>query len=118
AMAVKTPIAFLALLGLGGWLCWTRRARLAYLLPLAFSLGILMPAMTSHVNIGLRHVLPVYIGFSIMAAFGVVQLAQWSRTAKWAGAALALMMLWMVAAGAISHPDYLAYFNEFAGPEP
>src|SRR6185436_14514077 len=34
-----------------------------------------------------------------------------------AGGALALV-LWMAISGALSHPDYLAYFNEFAGREP
>jgi hypothetical protein len=85
---------------------------------LAFSLGILLPAMAGHVNIGVRHILPVYIGFSIVAAVAVVQLARWERTRKWAGIVVGLLLLWMAVSGAISHPDYLAYFNELVGSEP
>jgi len=39
------------------------------------------------------------------------------RRPKLAWLALALP-LWMIVSGAFSHPDYLAYFNEFAGSEP
>ena len=89
ALAVKTPLAFLFLLGLGAWLtvlaaawrlaCQGRACRPT---PWAFSLGILVPAMTSPVNYGIRHVLPVYMGFSIVAALAVVHLA---KTGKWSG---------------------------------
>jgi hypothetical protein len=119
ALAFKTPLAFLLLLGLGKWVCWQKRRRVAYWLPWAFSLGILAPAMTSPVNYGVRHVLPVYMGFSIVAALAVVRLAQWSQARKWAGiAAAGALVLWMGVSGAIRHPDYLAYFNELAGSEP
>jgi hypothetical protein len=117
-LAVKTPIAFLLLLALGVWVGWRRRAESAYRLPLAFSLGILIPGMTSHVNIGVRHILPIYLGFSILAASGLVLLKEWERTRKWAGIAAALLVVWMAASGARSHPDYLAYFNELVSSEP
>ena len=114
ALAVKTPLAFLFLLGLGGWLT-VRAGHARPLLPWAFSLGILAPAMTSPVNYGVRHVLPVYMGFSIVAALAVVRLVQ---TGKWARVAAGALVLWMAVSGAIRHPDYLAYFNELAGSEP
>ena len=117
-LSVKTPIAFLLLLFLGACLCWKRRASVRYLAPIAFSIGILAPAMNGHVNIGVRHILPIYLGFSVIAAVGLLQLAEWSDTRKWAGAAAALLVLWLAGAGAIHHPDYLAYFNEFAGSHP
>jgi 4-amino-4-deoxy-L-arabinose transferase-like glycosyltransferase len=117
-LAVKTPIAFLLLAGFGACLCWARRAQLAYWLPLAFSLGILAPSMTSHVNIGLRHILPIYIGLSIVAALAVTWLAQRAQTEKWAGVAASVLVLWLAGAGAARHPNYLAYFNEFVGDHP
>src|SRR5205823_1592497 len=51
AIAVKTPLAFLSMLLLGGALAWRYR-RMAWLLPLAFSLGVLLPAMQGRINIG------------------------------------------------------------------
>jgi len=117
-LSVKTPIAFLLLLGLGLWLCWRRRAAVRYVVPLAFSIGMLAPAMNGHVNIGVRHILPIYIGFSVIAAVGLRQLAEWSDRRKGAGVAAVALLLWLAGSGAIHHPDYLAYFNEFAGSHP
>jgi hypothetical protein len=106
-LAVKTPLAFLILAGIGVRLAWRQRSRLEYLLPIAFSLAILIPGMTSHVNIGVRHILPIYLGLSITAAAGLLELVRRFR----AGAAI--LVLWMAVSGALAHPDYLAYFNEF-----
>src|ERR1041384_1271842 len=87
-------------------------------MPLAFSLGVLVPAMTSPVNYGVRHVLPIYLGFSLIAARGVLQMMEWARSRKlWGVAALALGV-WIVVSGASHHPDYLAYTNEFVASHP
>src|SRR5205085_12510447 len=118
ALAVKTPIAWLLLLIYGAALCLARRARVVYLLPLAFSLGILLPSMTSHVNIGLRHILPIYVGLSILAAVGLASLIERAQTARWAGVAAVALVGWLTVTGAMRHPDYLAYFNEFAADHP
>jgi 4-amino-4-deoxy-L-arabinose transferase-like glycosyltransferase len=117
-LAVKTPLPFLALLLYGAWLCFRKQANRWVCLALAFSLGILIFSLFSRINIGVRHILPVYIGFSIVAAAGMLRLLDLSRTAKWAGWALGLLLLWMVATSAFSHPDYLPYFNALAGDEP
>jgi hypothetical protein len=104
------------LLAWGAYLCWQNRRKVAYLLPLAFSLGILLPAMTSHVNIGVRHILPIYIGFSIMAGRAGAFACQLHR--KPAAIVLVLLLLWLALTGAIHHPDYLSYFNELVGSQP
>jgi hypothetical protein len=110
-LAVKTPIAFLLLAILGVYCCCKRPFEVRYLLPLALSIGVLIPAMTSHVNIGVRHILPIYIGLSIATAIAIVELAE----RKWGGAAAMLLVAWLAITGVIHHPDYLAYFNEFVG---
>ena len=113
-LAVKTPIAFLLLTGVGAWVCFAKRKQTVYWLPPAFSLGILLPSMTSHVNIGVRHILPVFAGFSIVAALGVSRL----MAGRWTAIAAGVLVLWMAVSGALAHPDYLAYFNELAGDRP
>jgi hypothetical protein len=118
ALAVKMPIAFLVLAGLGIFVCLRKRARLIYLFPLAFSLGILLPAMAGRVNIGIRHIEPIYIGLSIIAALGLVQLLQWPRAGGAAVLTAGLLVIWMVISVAAYHPDYLTYFNAFAGKHP
>jgi Dolichyl-phosphate-mannose-protein mannosyltransferase len=118
ALAVKTPIAFLVLLASGLVIGWKRRPRLPWLLTVAFALGVLVPSMMGHINIGVRHILPVYLAFSILAALTLVQLLRWIPARRWAAPAAAILSLWLIFVGVLHHPDYLPYFNEFvSNPE-
>jgi hypothetical protein len=119
ALAVKTPLAFLILLGFGVTLALRRQDRFRRpWLPLTFAGGILLVGMFSRINIGLRHVLPVYIGFAVLTALAVVRLLQLTETRKWVRIALPLLVVWLAGSSLLSHPDYLAYFNELGGSEP
>jgi len=118
ALAVKTPVPFLFLLALGVYVCLRERARPAYLFPLAFALGILLPAMRSSIDIGVRHVEPIYIGFAIIAALGVRRLLEGTRARLAGSLAAGGLVSWMLISVAVHHPDYLAYFNGFAGKTP
>jgi hypothetical protein len=116
ALGVKTPIALLILAAIGLATAVAVR-RPAGLLPVALCVGVLLPAMSSHITIGVRHVLPVYVGVSILGGLGAVRLIAWFG--RVAGvAAVALLLGWMAHSGAQAHPDYLAYFNEFAADQP
>jgi hypothetical protein len=119
ALCVKTPLAFLALLGIGVVALWRQRERSARLwTPSAFSAGILLVALFSNINIGIRHILPIYAGLSAIAAVGLARMFESriaGKRAAWAGAVLAL---WLAASSLWSHPDYLPYFNELAGSQP
>jgi len=114
-LVLKTPLAFLILLAAGAWFC-ARRRNVDSLLPLAFSLGILLPAMAGQINIGVRHVLPLYLAFSVIAAVAVVRLVE--STGAWKTAAATTAMLWLAATGILHHPYYLAYLNETVQVEP
>jgi hypothetical protein len=74
--------------------------------------------MFSRINIGIRHVLPMYMGIALVAAAGAVDLWHRSEGRKWMRAALAALTLWFAAGSLAAHPDYLPYFNELAGSEP
>jgi hypothetical protein len=97
ALFFKTPIPFL-ILALAG----LRRMRE----PALIAAVILAIAMTSNINIGVRHVLPIYAPLAIMAA---------SIRVRWLTIA---MTAWLVVGLALAHPDYLPWFNVFAGKEP
>jgi hypothetical protein len=118
ALLVKLPIAFLILLALGSFTCLRERRRVGYLLPIAFSLGILIPAMQGRIDIGIRHIEPIFIGLSIISAVGLRQLLQWSRTTLVSALSSGALMTWMTISGAVHHPDYFTYFNEFALRDP
>jgi hypothetical protein len=117
-LSVKTPLAFLILLVLGVCAGFSRRVTVRHWIPLAYSLGILLPAMAGSINIGIRHILPVYAGFAIVAALGLARLFQWSSGAMPLAALTAgSLLIWMAASGAVFHPDYLSYFSELAPVE-
>jgi hypothetical protein len=118
ALLVKTPIAFLILCALGIYVSLRKRASPEYLFPLAYCAGILLPAMDSRIDIGIRHIEPIYLGLSIVAALGLQQLLEWSRERILYGITALALVLWMVVSVAIDHPDYIAYFNGFAGKHP
>jgi hypothetical protein len=134
AFLLKTPLPVLFLLGAAlvatMTAVWTRRKRLAggdgidlaaLLLPPVGFFGI---ALTTDVNLGYRHILPVlpFLYVFIGAGLGglVARLSQPSpaptqaRTRLAGGVTLALTGL-LIAASMWIYPHYLAYFNVLAG---
>jgi hypothetical protein len=114
AFAIKTPVAILLLLVAG--LAALATARCSIRNGLLF-VGLLTFAITyggyvsaSSLNIGIRHLLPVYPVFFVLAGAAVAWL-------RWPSGRLllALAALWLGAATAFIHPHYLAYFNELVG---
>ncbi len=115
-LSFKTPLGMLALLALG--ICRGVRRDIRILLcPLIVAAAILVPAAFSRIDIGVRHVLPVYAPLSVAA--GIVLERVVSSAARRATVAFAMVfLLWHLASGALAHPDYLAYTNELAVPTP
>ena len=111
-LGIKTPLALLMLVsGAASASC----RRLARLTPaLGFCLAILICALVSRINIGVRHILPVYVGLSAIGG-GVAAAMLRTPAPRWI---LAGLLVWHVASGALQHPDYLAYTNEIAGSHP
>ena len=119
-LLVKTPLSAL-LLGVGGLVLLARRgwrnADWVALLPIVVSAAILAVAIPSRINIGLRHVLPIYIALALGA--GVAWQYAWQRLRRGAArVALAVATALMSVGSATIHPDYLAYFNVLAGRDP
>lgn len=112
----KTPIPYM-LLALWGTLVALRARDWRVLSFLAIAAGIIGIAMTSSINIGLRHILPLYAPLSVVAAYGVVDI--WRRaTDAFSRVALAALLAWLFIGVAIEHPDYLGWFNELAASNP
>ena len=113
AFLLKTTLPALAMFVLAAVvLVRTKRSRLGYRLsPLAI-LAVVYGgfALTSHLNIGLRHLLPVYPVLYILA--GAVALPP-RRT--WSLALVGLLLAWHVGESVAIRPDYIAYFNQLLG---
>ena len=121
AIAVKTPLAFLALTFAGGIEVvrrWRATRDWQAAAPLLCALAIVLVGMTSRINIGLRHVLPAYPLLAITAALGAAALWRSTEHRVAARVAAAACGVWLAAASVRAHPDYLAYFNELAGRHP
>jgi len=114
----KTPIPFLLLFA---WGCAAvflyRRGTLRETAePLILFAVLLLSVLPTSINIGIRHVLPLYVFASAVAAHGVV--AAWRATETFGRTAMAGLLLWLAINSFAAHPDYIAYFNEFAGENP
>lgn len=114
AIAVKTPVPMLILLLLS--LALFRRLRredgfseVTLLLPVAVMLYF---AMRSPINIGLRHVLPIY---PLLFVFVSKTARLPSRGCLAWTLFMAVLMLWYLQSAFSIYPHYLAYFNELAG---
>ena len=108
ALLLKTPLPTLALLvaGLGGK---PRRDPVVFLwLPIVVFLGA---AMSSSVNIGLRHVLMIYPFLFLIAGCGASKL--WA-TVCGKGVVVALAT-WYVAQAVLITPHHLSFFNVLVG---
>lgn len=112
AFAIKTPVAIL-LLSLAGAALYLRQWKtlpqtgLFLLLPVVVVMGA---AMQSHLNIGLRHILPVYPFALLLAGKALAELLPRARRAAVIGL-LGLAALEVAPA----YPHYLAFFNSFVG---
>lgn len=109
-LGVKTPIAFLLLALLGGFLALREQKNRRLMVMALLMLGL---AMSSRINLGVRHILPIYIPLSMLAATAILHL--WRRRTWPAAAAL---VAWLCVSSVAAHPDYLPWMNALAGRHP
>ena len=118
AFALKTTIPFLlvavAALGWAVWKFIRRDSRFLWLIvPVTVYLAI---SLTSHINIGIRHFLPVY-PFLFIA--GGALLAQLLHNRRKVGVAVLVVLFgWMSFETVRTFPDYTPYMNELAYSHP
>jgi hypothetical protein len=109
-LAIKTPIPALLLMVAGAVIAARTKQHRA---PAIIAGLMLALVMMSSINRGIRHLLPIYVPLSMLAALAVVTL--WRTRAKWA---LPLAGAWLIANSALAHPDYLPWSNVLAGRHP
>jgi 4-amino-4-deoxy-L-arabinose transferase-like glycosyltransferase len=127
AFLLKTPLPALLLIlaALVSSLLRCVKKRLAPIFLLVPAGLYFLVATTSHLNLGVRHLLPIYPFLYVLAGGLVVELDRWRRTTR------IVVLLVSVCTVAVSSrivffpahglkwqtvaPHYLAYFNELAG---
>ena len=117
AILIKTTLGMLALVALAFFAIVTKQMHKArevafILIPAAVYLSV---AMVSGMNIGARHVLPLYTLAAILSGGGVAILAESTR--RWAWVCGMLVAAHVVSALTV-FPNYMAYANEaWGGPK-
>ena len=116
AFVIKSTLPFLLLLAAAFALIAARhlkqrRELLFLLIPPAFFFAV---AMHSTMNIGQRHILPIYPFLYVLLAGAAAWLIQ--RNCRWSYA-IAVLLLWQIVTSARVAPAYMAYANEaWGGP--
>jgi hypothetical protein len=116
AFLVKTPAALLVLLAVGLVACMRQHRRFGWfnelflIAPVVIYLAV---AMASGINIGLRHILPIFPFLLLVAAAGAGLLLTATRRAGTI-ALVALTALWGVTYAGV-YPYTLTFFNQFVG---
>lgn len=132
---VKTQIPFLILMVVvAGWLLWryfratprglrrvaahARTHVLQWMLGL-FALFYFTVSVAGNLNLGIRHILPIYVPLFILTALGTVKiLRSLPKRSRWTSATksgVTVLLVWYAAATVVAYPNYLSYFNELIG---
>ena len=111
--ALKTSLSLqvLLILGISTFALYRlfSREMLFLLFPLGFYFAM---AVSSRMNIGVRHILPVYPFCILIAAAG---LAHWARSSRFTTIAASLILLFAVCDSLRAFPNYIAFSNELDG---
>ena len=120
AFALKTSLPFLLLSG--GAILWALWAaiirREKRLIPLLLAVAIyLAMSMTSHINIGVRHLAPVFPLLFLLGGACLDRLLKSTQVKT--GATLVVVLLgWMLVDGVRAYPDYLSFTNSLTLGKP
>ena len=111
---VKTPLAFIILLALAAYFTkrqvWNWGAEVMLLVPPIF---YFLNASLTSMNIGHRHILPIY-PFLIVYVSGLARIFN-ELGRRWLRYAVMMLLAWNIISVSIVYPHFLSYFNEIAG---
>lgn len=117
AFLFKTPVAYqmLLVLSAGGGirLLRDRANRSTVRLPLAGVLTYLAVLLTSHLNVGFRHALPLFPPLALLAAAGLRELRHGARA--WTPVLTIGLLLWFAGSSLSWYPYFLSFTSEYVG---
>ena len=114
AFAIKSSLTFLILLSIALWAIASEKLRawreiLFLTIPPAVHFAV---AMGSGMNIGVRHILPIYVFLAVLIGGAMWKLIEQNR--RWLYAVV-LLLLFQAISVTRTYPAYLAYANELWG---
>ncbi|MGD9022895.1 MAG: hypothetical protein PVJ62_03860 [Deltaproteobacteria bacterium] len=125
AVLFKTPLASLAgtLLAVALLLLWRQDAQVCKnrldawtVLCLAVPFGLYGAfALRTNLNLGLRHVLPLYPFLFMVVGLGASRVWAWARWRKASRLVLAVLAAGLILESLAAFPDYLGFFNTACG---
>jgi energy-coupling factor transporter transmembrane protein EcfT len=74
--------------------------------------AILLMGMLANIDIGIRHILPIFCFLALLAGIATVRLWKPLRPV------IVILWAWLIVGSALAHPFYLADFNLLAGSQP
>ncbi|HUK82066.1 MAG TPA: hypothetical protein VLZ12_05475 [Verrucomicrobiae bacterium] len=107
----KTPIPLLALTVIAAGLLLRRSRQIEFpsLLPWLMAIFFMLVSLISTINLGVRHVYPVYPLLAVGVADQVARVNRRWRVGAW------FLCGWLIIIAISSYPFYIPYCNEFAG---
>ena len=114
AFLTKTPLPTLILILAGLlYLPFAKRRRRETIFLLVPVVVFFAAAVWSHINIGVRHILPIYPFLFVWVGGVAADFWRWGMRSM--RLALAILAVWLVTSAISIYPDHLAFFNEAAG---
>jgi hypothetical protein len=113
AFLVKTPVPTLALLlTVAGVTIMNRENRRSAYFLLIPAAAFFLVAVWARINVGLRHILPIYPFLFVWIGGGVGSL--WNSHRRTVKVGILCLAAWLLGSSFLTYPDYLAFFNEVA----
>jgi hypothetical protein len=116
ALFFKTPLSVLALAGIGPLAGMIARSddRFREVIGITLSfVAILAVVLPSTINIGLRHVLPLFALMSIIGGIGVTHLIMRIKNRLVGYSVTGILLGSLIISSVSAHPQYIPYFNIF-----
>ena len=117
----KTPVALQVLMIvalLGAWTAAVRprreTLRSQLRMPVVAGVAFLYFLLTSHLNIGFRHALPLLPMLIVLVASGVMRV--WREAGRWARAGIGALLVLYVVSTVSYYPDFLAFLSKWYTP--
>ncbi len=121
ALCVKTLLINLIFAIVGVFLIvrkYRKSVKWQVFVPIIAASSIMFIAIISNLNIGVRHILPIYTFMSILSAYSLFYLWNLKCKYKLNKYVIIILLSYTFYSSLQSHPDYISYFNEFAGSHP